>query len=181
MADLHDKRVRALRKRVEALTRKRWDKLEAKVEQASRTAKPNQRRLPQRDRQYLEIIGDAEDGGYLHDAPLVLSKLKKKLRTYRLPHWEKTTTALKVMAMSVVSAEKGAQTINLRLSPKVSGEAQASSRPAVYMQARIREALKRAYRLTFGIKEGFVRSMPGTPDLRVRIDQPSAAECGRRA
>ena len=45
----------------------------------------------------------------------------------------------------------------------------------------IGEALKRAHRLAFGIKEGFVRPMPGTPDLRMRIDQPGAAECGRRA
>ena len=146
LGDLHEKRVQALRKRIEATSRKRWDKHEAKAEKASRTANPTKRRLPQRDRQYLEIIGKAEDGGYLDDTSLVLSKLNKKIGTYRLPHWEKTTISLKVMAMSVVSAKAGAQTINLRLSSDVCRRALKTPRgPAAYMQDIIRKALTRTF------------------------------------
>jgi len=143
---LHEKRVRAIFKRAERASRRRYDKVEAVLERASRTANPTQRRFPQDDRRYLEIVGEAEKGGYLDDRPLVLSKLEKALGLYRLPHWEKTTISLKVMAMSVVSAKEGAQTINLRPNKETCSKALKSSRgPAGYMQDMIRKALERAF------------------------------------
>ena len=87
------------------------DKLAGKLEAASKSANPDQRRLPQTDRQYVDLIGEAEKGGWLADRALVLSKIKEELGRYRLPHWEKTTISLKVMAMSVVCESEGAQTI----------------------------------------------------------------------
>lgn len=143
---LHEKRVQAIFKRAERTSRRRQDKAEAKLEKASRTANPERRRFPQRDRMYLEIVGEAEKGGYLSDRPLVLSKLEKALGPYRLPHWEKTTISLKVMAMSAVSAKKGAQTINLRPNGETCSKALKSPRgPAGYMQDMIRKALERAF------------------------------------
>lgn len=143
---LHEKRVRAIFKRAERQTRRREDKTAATIEKASRSAKPTKRRFPQRDRMYVEIVGEAEKDGYLGDHPLVVSKLEKALGPYRLPHWEKTTISLKVMAMSVVSAKEGAQTINLRLNPEVCAKALRSPRgPAGYMQDTIRKSLERAF------------------------------------
>lgn len=143
---LHEARVQALFKRAERTNRRRQDKAEAKLEKASRTANPAKRRFPQRDRMYVEIVGEAEKDGYLGDRPLVLSKLEKALGPYRLPHWEKTTISLKVMAMSLVSAKEGAQTINLRLNRDVCSTALKSPRgPAGYMQDLIRKALERAF------------------------------------
>ncbi len=151
LIDLHEKRVEAIFKRVEMANRRRFDRVRTRQEKASKTAQPTKRRLPQRDRQYVEIIGEAEKGGYLADGPLVLQIIEKKLRTYRLPHWEKTTISLKVMAMSFQSSKEGAQTINLRLNSVVCGKALASPRgPASYMQ----DAIKRAFDKTFGKGKG---------------------------
>lgn len=150
-SDLHDERVRAIFKRVDHGIIKRRDKSATKAEKASKSAKPATRRLPQRDRQYLEIVGTAEKEGYLGDVPLVLSILNSKIPNYRLPHWEKTTISLKVMAMSSESSREGAQTINLRLNSVVCGKALASPRgPASYMQ----DAIKRAFDKTFGKGKG---------------------------
>ncbi len=50
------------------------------------------------------------------------------------------------MAMSVASANEGAQTINLRLNPGICAKARASNRGEVsYMQDRLRRALERAF------------------------------------
>lgn len=143
---LHEKRIQAIFKRADRANRRRRDRAEAKLEKASRTANPTMRRFPQRDRMYVEIVGEAEKGGYLGDLPLVVSKLENALGPYRLPHWEKTTISLKVMAMSVVSAREGAQTINLRPNEDTCSKALNSPRgPAGYMQDTIRKALERAF------------------------------------
>jgi hypothetical protein len=142
----HEKRVAAIFKRAKRASRRRHDKTETKLEKASKTANPTRRRFPQRDRMYLEIVGEAEKDGHLADRPLVVEKLEKALGPYRLPHWEKTTISLKVMAMSVVSAKEGAQTINLRPNQATCSKALKSPRgPAGYMQDMIRKALERAF------------------------------------
>lgn len=146
LGDQYEQRIRAIFKRVEAKNRRRADKAARLVEATSKTARPSKRRLPQRDRQYVDLVGKAEKEGWLADRPLVLSKITEKLGRYRLPHWEKTTISLKIMAMSVTSAREGAQTINLRLSPEQCAQALISSRGAVsYMQQRIRSALERSF------------------------------------
>lgn len=151
LIDLHEKRVSDIFKRAEVTSRRRFDRAKAKHEEASKTAQPTKRRLPQRDRQYVEIIGEAEKGGYLADAALVLQKIETKLRTYRLPHWEKTTISLKVMAMSSECSKEGAQTINLRPNSTVCAKALVSPRgPASYMQ----DAIKRTFDKTFGKGKG---------------------------
>lgn len=147
LADVHTKRLAAIFKRVWSNNRRRANKLASKQELASKTATKNFRRLPQADRHYVDIIGEAERYGYLDDAALVMSKFPSHLKSYRLPHWEKTTISLKVMAMSMEAAKEGAQTINLRIHPSVRAKASASPRgPAGYMQ----EAIRRSFRATFG-------------------------------
>ncbi len=84
--DMQNSRVRAIFKRVEAGKRKRRDKFARSLEALSKSATPALRRMPQRDRDYVDLVGKAEKEGWLGDVPLVLSKLKKKLGTYRLPH-----------------------------------------------------------------------------------------------
>ena len=145
--ELYKKRIAAISNRTAHWNRRRSNKLASKNELASKTANKNVRRLPQSDRHYVEIIGEAERYGYLGQVPLVLSKFPPFLKDYKLPHWEKTTTSLKVMAMSIEAEKEGAQTINLRINPSVRAKALASPRgPASYMQAAIRNA----FRATFG-------------------------------
>ena len=140
--DLFERRVRASFKRGEARLIKHRDRLANRYEKASKSAKPSLRRLPQRDRQYVQIVGDAEKDGTLSKRALVLLNLERKIPRYRLPHWEKTTPFLKVLSMSVMSAIEGALTINLHLNPKVCEEALRSPRgPVPYMQDRIRREL----------------------------------------
>jgi hypothetical protein len=146
LIDLHESRVRAMFRRVEARNTKGRDKLAAKLETASKTANPSIRRLPEVDRQYVEIIGEAEKEGTLSNVPSVPSKLNSKIPGYHLPHWEKTTTVLKIMAMSLESSREGAQTINLLLNPSVCEKALRSPKgPATYIQHRIRVAFKKAF------------------------------------
>lgn len=146
IVDRYERRIRAITNRVEIAHAKRVDKLETKYEVASKSANPNRRRFPQLDRQYVEIIGEAERAGHLNDGPLVLSKLPTRLQTYRLPHWEKTTISLKVMALSLECSRQGAQTINLRPNQEVCAKALRSPRgPAGYMQDAIRRAMERTF------------------------------------
>lgn len=141
-----ERRLAAIKGRVLASVRKTANRGARKLDQASKTARPHARRFPEWDRRYLEIVGVAEKEGRLGDTSLVVSKIKSSLGTYRLPHWEKTTTSLKAMAMSVVIAERGATTINLRLSRDMCRAALRSSRgPASFLQNRIRAALKREF------------------------------------
>ncbi|NGM51924.1 hypothetical protein G5B46_20120 [Caulobacter sp. 602-2] len=144
---LHERRTAAIFKRINHQNRMRANKLAAKVEASSKTAKKGVRRFPQADRHYVDIVGKAERLGHLDNAPLVLSTFPSYLRTYKLPHWDKATISLKVMAMSLEAAKEGAQTINLRVSPSVRASALASPRgPASYMQ----DAIRRAFRSVFG-------------------------------
>ena len=144
--DKHDSRVTAIMKRGSFRSAKRFDRAAVRHEDASKSAKPSRRRMPQRDRQYLEIVGEAEKLGYLGDRALVLSKINSKLTYYRLPHWDHTTLPLKMLAYSIESAKDGAQTINLRPNPKVTEQALRSPRgPAGYMQDRIRREMEKAF------------------------------------
>ena len=116
------------------------------AEVASRTANPNQRRNQQRDRKYLEIVGAAERNGQLTQTGLVGSKITKALGSYRLPHWEKTTIPLKVLALSYETAKREGRTINLRISHEAQEKALASSRgPVSFVQNQVRETLKRRF------------------------------------
>ena len=116
------------------------------LERASRTANPSQRRKAQDDRRYLDIVGSAEKDGSLASPGLVGSKIKKQIGAYRLPHWEKTTLALKVMALSCETAKRGGMAINLRISDALSEKALASSRgPVSFVQNQVRETLKRRF------------------------------------
>lgn len=142
IVERHAAQVRAIVKRVDDTNRKHANKLAERLDRASKSAKPSRRRHAQDDRKYVTVLGFAEKEGRLGNVPSVLSEIENKIGTYRLPHWDHTTISLKVMAMSIISAEEGAQTINLHLSPDVEGQAVASPRgPAGYMQDRIRRAL----------------------------------------
>ena len=146
LGEQYERRVAAIQKRVKAKVRGDANRIEKKREVASKSARPELRRFPQNDRRYVEILGKAEKEGWLEDVPLVVTKIRTELGVYKPPHWDKTTTPLKVMAMSVDLAKRGARTINLRLSPDVCSQAASSPRgPAGYVQNRIREAFKREF------------------------------------
>lgn len=146
MDELRLRRFRATQKRGQDASRKHADKVHRRREKASKSANPNRRRFPQRDRDYVDIVGKAEKGEWLNDRPLVLREIEKKLGSHRLDHWEKTSLPLKVMAMSVVCSQEASQTINLRINPDVRKKALASSRGAAsFMQDNIRKALERTF------------------------------------
>lgn len=144
---LQKRTVSALAARAAKQTRARADKRARTHEKlSSKTAKSQPRRLAQADRQYLEIIGKADQLDCLGHTGSVLSKFNSKLRNYKLPHWDKATLSLKVMALSYVVHGKVGQTINLRVHPDTQAKALANSRgPASYMQDAIRKAFKREF------------------------------------
>ncbi|WEK39592.1 MAG: hypothetical protein P0Y50_13800 [Candidatus Brevundimonas colombiensis] len=116
------------------------------LERASRTASPKQRRRAQDDRKYLDIVGSAEKDASLASSGLVRSKIEKQIGAYSLPHWEKTTIALKVMALSCETAKRGGRAINLRISDAMSDKALSSQRgPVSFVQNQVRETLKRRF------------------------------------
>lgn len=116
------------------------------LEKASRTANPTLRRRVQDDRRYLDIVGSAEKDGSLASPGLVGPKIKKTIGAYRLPHWEKTTLATKVMALSFETAKRDGRAINLRISDAMSAKALASPRgPVSFIQNQVRETLKRRF------------------------------------
>lgn len=122
------------------------NKAAAKVEKTSRTAQKGLRRRAQADRFFLATTGVAEKEGRPVTGGLVEAEIQKKYPGYRLPHWEKTTLPLKVMALSVESHTQGAHTINLRLSKEIDEAARRSPRGIVsYMQDRIRKAMKETF------------------------------------
>ncbi|GGZ30631.1 hypothetical protein [Asticcacaulis endophyticus] len=145
------------------------------------------RRVPQKDKVFLDIIGKCERGGQLGRAPLVLSFLTDKplLRDYTLPCWDKTSSTLKIMAMSHQSHISGGITINLHLSPNVHQQAMTSSKgPAPYMQDRIRKAFMDALDtvLPFWFILEYSRKtktyhlhgavvLPSVPDAQIHVDQ----------
>jgi hypothetical protein len=157
--DFAERRVRSIFKKVDAGNRKRSEKLALKHERLSKTAKTNSRRFPASDRQYVEILGNAERKGYLAHSTLVAQDIKKKLKAYRLPHWDKTTPALKVMAMSVHCHKAVSRTINLHINKDICVKALASPRgPASFMQ----DAIRRSFVKTFG--------RDNTPDFLIVVE-----------
>jgi hypothetical protein len=118
----------------------------SRTEKASRTARHTPRRRLQADKKFLMIIGVAEKEGRPTTSGSVGADIQRAIPGYRLPHWEKTTLPLKVLALSVESHRQGAHTINLRLSKEIDEAARRSPRGIVsYMQDRIRKALKDAF------------------------------------
>lgn len=141
-----ERRQKANLEAVKLGTRKATNRLAEKRETASKNAHGNRRRYLQADRIYLEIIGAAEAEGLPATDPLVTGKLEKRLKGYKLPHWDKTTLPLKVMAMSVALAKHGARTVNLRLSPDVQERAKSANKTVVsFLQNRIRMELKKEF------------------------------------
>lgn len=121
------------------------DKRARAAEKASRTANPGQRRKPQQDRLYVEILGTAEKAGRLGDAHLVGAEIQRRIPRYRPEGWDKAGMALKVLGLSLETHRLGGRTINLRVSEEVHRKAMASPRgPVSYLQNRVRDALKRA-------------------------------------
>ncbi len=142
----YDRQLRRTFNKGRARFRVGRDKAAATAESSARVVKPRTERLPESDRRYLAILGQAERNGNLDDPPLVRAEIIRRLRRYRPPRWSKTSTPLKVLAMSVVSAKAGAQTINLRPSLSTCADALRSARgPASYMQDRVRRSFERSF------------------------------------
>lgn len=143
---IHAKKVSAIRKAPLKLAVNEANRDAVADEVASRTASSRRRRNPQQDREYLEIMGSAERAGRLSASSLVGAEIKKRLGNYRLPHWEKTTLPLKVMALSLETSLRGGRTINLRIGHEVSKKALASScGPVSFVQNQVRETFKRRF------------------------------------
>lgn len=146
----HAKKLRMLERRTQAAMRgpvlaaaKDADKLAMRVERASRTAKPGQRRRLQRDRQYVAILGDAERDGRFGS---VEGEVEKKLRGYKPESWEKATLPLKVLALCLETKSIGGRTINMRISDEMGRKALASDRgPVSFVQNQVRETLKATF------------------------------------
>lgn len=146
MESIHAIKVAAVRKAPVRMAMSGANRAAVAAEAASKTANPNQRRNPQRDREYLKIIGSAERGGRLSTPGLVGAEIEKALGRYRPPHWEKTTLPLKVAALSLETEKRGGRTINLRIGDTFSRKALGASRgPVSFMQNQVRETLKRRF------------------------------------
>ncbi len=138
----YEARIRAIFRRGRRRFASSRDKAVSRDEKAAKTARPSLERRPEADRQYVVLLGNAERRGNLGDVPLVMSEIRRKLKRYRPPRWSKSTAPIKVLAMSIVSARAGAQTINLRPNKETCAEAVRSNRgPASYMQDRIRRSM----------------------------------------
>jgi hypothetical protein len=122
------------------------NKAAAKTEKVSRAAHSGVRRRGQADKFFLATTGVAEKEGRPVKGGSVEAEIQKQYAGYRLPHWEKTTLPLKVLALSVESHRQGAHTINLRVSKGIDEAARRSPRGIVsYMQDRIRKAMKETF------------------------------------
>lgn len=154
------------------------------TERAAKSARPDLRRLPHKDRVYVLLLAKAERQGWFGDQPLVASRLKSKLKAYTPPHWDKTTTSLKVLAYALESHARGASTFSLRLGREVAKKALASKRgPAAFLQNRIRQAMKREFGddapdFWFTIEDGY---SPEKLHLHGAIVLPSSPEVVDRA
>lgn len=130
-------------KRSKAAVRSSADRTAGALEAAAKTARPDIRRSPDRDREYVTLLGSAERSGHRFDSSLVTSKLKKHLGKYAPPHWDKGTIPIKVLAMSLEASKRGAWTINLHPSQEICLKALASPRgPASFLQDRVRKGFK---------------------------------------
>ncbi len=143
---IHMKKVRSIKNwSVEADT-KVANRAAESSELLSKTASQGLRRRPQDDRLYVTTIGAEEKAGRLTFSGLVAVKIEKRIPGYRLPHWEKTTPPLKLMALSVETQRRGARTINLRIGHETSLKALASPRgPVSYIQNQVRQVFRRRF------------------------------------
>lgn len=144
--DVAERRIERAFRQGKADFQKFANKAALKAEKLSRTAHLSLRRRLQADRIFLEVAGLAEKEGRPTTGGLVEAEIHKRIPGYRLPHWEKATLPLKVMALSMESQRQGAHSINLRLSKDIDEAARRSPRGiASYMQDRIRKALKETF------------------------------------
>lgn len=144
--DVYERRIARSLREAKTDTLTFANKAATKAEKVSRTAPKTARRRLQADRRFLAITGTAQKDRRPMKGGLVEAEIQKDIPGYRLPHWEKTTLPLKVLALSVESHRQGAHTINLRLSKEVDEAARRSPRGIVsYMQDRIRKAFKEAF------------------------------------
>jgi len=165
-------------RRAKVVLRRMANRGAASRESAAKTARPNTRRSSSRDRQYVAALGKAERDGHAISSPLVTSELKKLLKAYAPPHWDKGTTPIKVMALSLESSERGAWTINLRLTPEVCAKALASPRgPASFLQDRVRKAMERE----FGASPEFWFVVERDNDQRFHLHGAVVCEIGDEA
>ncbi len=136
----------ALKARPQVFATKAANRAAEQGERASKSANPGKRRMLQVDRRYLEITGIADRNGQPMSSGSVGAEIKKTLQGYRLPHWEKTTLPLKVLALSLEIGKRGGRTINFRISHDASAKALASSRgPVSFVQNQVRDTLKRRF------------------------------------
>lgn len=136
----------ALKARPQIFATKAANRAAEQAEQASKSANPGKRRLLQADRKYLEITGIADRNGQPMSSGSVGAEIKKTLTGYKLPHWDKTTLPLKVLALSIETGKRGGRTINLRISHDASAKALRSSRgPVSFVQNQVRDTLKRRF------------------------------------
>ncbi len=143
MKRAHERRVAQIFGRVKARSIARDNRVAIRQERLAKCARPDIRRRPHQDRAYVDLLGKAEKAGWLGDTTSVALELTSKLKAYKPPPWDKTTTALKVLAYSLESHTLGAMTFNLRLGREVGERALESDRgPAAYLQDNIRKALK---------------------------------------
>lgn len=141
-----DWNVAALKARPQIFATKAANRAAEQGERASKSANPGKRRMLQADRRYLEITGIADRNGQPMSSGSVGAEIKKALQGYKLPHWEKTTLPLKVLALSLETGKRGGRTINLRISHDASAKALRSSRgPVSFVQNQVRDTLKRRF------------------------------------
>lgn len=138
-------------KRASAAKRRGLCKLEEEFEAAQihlgKTANTSgvssPRRLTEKDRKYVDLLGRIEKSEGLDNRRLVEREILKEIGNYRLPDWRRTTISLKLLAMCVELHRRGGIAFTLRLSMDVITRSEKDGRGQVsYLQDRIRKSLK---------------------------------------
>lgn len=146
MERIHAMKVAVIRKAPVRMATNQANRTAEADEALSKSANPSQRRSLQNDRKYLALVGSEDRAGRLVPGGLVGAKIQKLVPGYKLPHWQKTTLPLQVMALSLETHKRGGRTINLRLSHERGLKALGSSRgPASFVQNQVREMFKRRF------------------------------------
>ncbi|WP_297803833.1 hypothetical protein [uncultured Brevundimonas sp.] len=141
-------------KRASAAKRLGLCKLEEEVEAAqihlAKTAKASQksspRRLAEKDRKYVDLLGRLEKSGDLKNRRLVVEEIKKEIGNYKVPDWRRATISLKLLALCIEVHKRGGIAFTLRLSNDVIKRSEEDGRGQVsYLQDRIRKNLKAVF------------------------------------
>lgn len=147
--EMLEARQRSERRRAAAKSRAFHDKIERRREAASarvETAPGSSRRLPQRDKQLIDILGQHQKRGGELPCPLVAEKIQKKLRAIRIPSWNKTSVVLRATAYALQTHHEGGFAFSMNITPSVEKAARASRRGAAsYIQDRIRKAMTKEF------------------------------------